>query len=193
MDCSPPGSSIHGIFQARVLEWGAIAFSWHFIKKQNRNEQSFLDSCWHSLSSNGPPWGAACNSGQWVSFPPASKLLQEHKQLSLFHKCRDWGEGKLSFLSKETWILVSLPHPKARPFMALCLPHPNYFGLCFQIHSFFLNLIFLLRPSIQNSEKKCNFQPPDKGIKKQRLAKVEVNTTAQRTSVIPKYWSVICA
>ena len=27
MDCSLPGSSIHGIFQARVLEWGAIAFS----------------------------------------------------------------------------------------------------------------------------------------------------------------------
>ena len=27
MDCSPPGSSVHGIFQARVLEWGAISFS----------------------------------------------------------------------------------------------------------------------------------------------------------------------
>jgi len=27
MDCSLPGSSIHGIFQAGVLEWGAIAFS----------------------------------------------------------------------------------------------------------------------------------------------------------------------
>ena len=27
VDCSLPGSSIHGIFQARVLEWGAIAFS----------------------------------------------------------------------------------------------------------------------------------------------------------------------
>ena len=27
MDCSPPGPSIRGIFQARVLEWGAIAFS----------------------------------------------------------------------------------------------------------------------------------------------------------------------
>ena len=26
MDCSPPGSSIHGIFQARVLEWGVTAF-----------------------------------------------------------------------------------------------------------------------------------------------------------------------
>ena len=26
-DCSLPGSSVHGIFQARVLEWGAIAFA----------------------------------------------------------------------------------------------------------------------------------------------------------------------
>ena len=33
MDCSLPGSSIHGIFQARVLEWGAIAFSTHMEKK----------------------------------------------------------------------------------------------------------------------------------------------------------------
>ena len=27
MDCGPPGSSVHEIFQARVLEWGAVAFS----------------------------------------------------------------------------------------------------------------------------------------------------------------------
>ena len=27
MEYGPPGSSVHGIFQARVLEWGAIAFS----------------------------------------------------------------------------------------------------------------------------------------------------------------------
>ena len=38
MHCSLPGSSIHGIFQARVLEWGAIAFSialtrWTFVGK----------------------------------------------------------------------------------------------------------------------------------------------------------------
>ena len=31
MDCSLPGSSVHGIFQARVLEWGAIAFSNFYI------------------------------------------------------------------------------------------------------------------------------------------------------------------
>ena len=40
MDCSPPGSSVHGIFQARVLEWGAIAFSFNdaycvFILSEN--------------------------------------------------------------------------------------------------------------------------------------------------------------
>ena len=29
MDCSPPGPSVHGIFQASVLEWVAIAFSQH--------------------------------------------------------------------------------------------------------------------------------------------------------------------
>ena len=38
MDCSLPGSSVHGMFQARVLEWSAIAFSddkpTHHIKKQ---------------------------------------------------------------------------------------------------------------------------------------------------------------
>ena len=34
MDCNLPGSSIHGIFQARVLEWDAIAFS----------ESSYLDT-----------------------------------------------------------------------------------------------------------------------------------------------------
>ena len=32
MDCSPPGSSVHGIFQARVLEWGAITFSVLYTK-----------------------------------------------------------------------------------------------------------------------------------------------------------------
>ena len=34
MDCSPSGSSVHGIFQARVLEWGAIAFSTYHLQIQ---------------------------------------------------------------------------------------------------------------------------------------------------------------
>ena len=37
MDCSLPGSSIHGIFQARVLEWGAIAFSKYWFPSVSDN------------------------------------------------------------------------------------------------------------------------------------------------------------
>ena len=42
-DCSPPGSSIHGIFQARVLEWGAIAFSTEATREQQNNRIAFPD------------------------------------------------------------------------------------------------------------------------------------------------------
>jgi len=42
MDCSLPGSSIHGIFQARILEWGAIAFSVYaeYIMRNARLDES---------------------------------------------------------------------------------------------------------------------------------------------------------
>ena len=44
MDCSLPGSSVHGIFQARVLEWGAIAFSEYYagIYEEYRNDQAMV-------------------------------------------------------------------------------------------------------------------------------------------------------
>ena len=46
MDCSLPGSSVHGIFQARVLEWGAIAFSGRFLILKNRYAAAkSLQSC----------------------------------------------------------------------------------------------------------------------------------------------------
>ena len=47
MDCSLPGSSVHGIFQARVLEWGAIAFS-ESLQKQMQMPL-LLFSHWHML------------------------------------------------------------------------------------------------------------------------------------------------
>ena len=42
MDCSLPGSSIHGIFKARVLEWGAIALSEKFIEYDLNTETHLL-------------------------------------------------------------------------------------------------------------------------------------------------------
>ena len=46
MDCSPPGSSIHWIFQARVLEWGAIVFSNELLKcsQNHRDRRSEVDA-----------------------------------------------------------------------------------------------------------------------------------------------------
>ena len=49
MDCSLPGSSVHEIFQARVLEWGAIAFSYLAIKSKPWYTSSWMISralCW---------------------------------------------------------------------------------------------------------------------------------------------------
>ena len=45
MDCSPPGSSVHGIFQARVLEWGAITFSVYLLTKLDNN--NIQEIPWH--------------------------------------------------------------------------------------------------------------------------------------------------
>ena len=45
MDCSLPGSSIHGIFQARILEWGAIAFSTFLYKYQQMPYTIKPDPC----------------------------------------------------------------------------------------------------------------------------------------------------
>ena len=47
-DCSLPGSSIHGSFQARALEWGAIAFSGSVIEQGNWKELQLL---WNLLST----------------------------------------------------------------------------------------------------------------------------------------------
>ena len=42
MDCSLPGSSVHGIFQARVLEWGAILLAPFILKVKERLRRRYL-------------------------------------------------------------------------------------------------------------------------------------------------------
>ena len=74
VDCSPPGSFVHGIFQARVLEWGAIAFSGESVNKllaiNNQENYSTLDICLVDLNSQiadfikvGAPFGLIKRDG----------------------------------------------------------------------------------------------------------------------------------
>ena len=58
MDCSPPGSSVPGIFQARGLEWGAIAFS-YWAWKKTREAQQEKSTRW----AQEKPW-------QWEAHAP---------------------------------------------------------------------------------------------------------------------------
>ena len=70
MDCSPPGSSIHGIFQARVVEWAAIAFSKWGLWGRLGHEGGALMNGINALVSNGTPLHYSClenpmDGGAW--------------------------------------------------------------------------------------------------------------------------------
>ena len=71
MDCSLPGSSVHGIFQARVLEWVAIAFSYC------NNQRQIIVAIVQSLNLVQlfvTPWTEACEAS--LSFTISKSLLK---------------------------------------------------------------------------------------------------------------------
>ena len=70
MDCSLPGSSTHGIFQARVLEWAAIAFCLLIL-----------------LPFKEMPRGTACNAGDPSLVPGLGRSPQEGNGYPLQYSC----------------------------------------------------------------------------------------------------------
>ena len=81
MDCSPPGSSVHGISQARILEWVAISFSRGFFLTQGSNP-----GLWHCrqtlyrLSHQGILLNfflLATILFQWIVFPICSNCTSK--------------------------------------------------------------------------------------------------------------------
>ena len=84
MDCSLPGSSVHGVFQARVLEWGAIAFSnilwFNYECIFKYSVKYFADGCTAIL---WPFVGSTSTSGV---DPPASDALLWGRR----HVTRGW-------------------------------------------------------------------------------------------------------
>ena len=105
MDCSLPGPSVHGIFQARVLEWVASAFSgW------------YQHSYWHGASALGPPgWEAAPQSSSWllwlilvcVSCSVVSNSLQPYVA------CQ--APLSMGFSRQEYWSGLPIPSPGDLP------------------------------------------------------------------------------
>ena len=101
MDCSLPGSSIHGIFRARVLEWGAIAFSKHTRTPDKLVVE--IDGCPESIWSIpkllwtlgttrtlGGPWSLRKNFLQLISFILGTSLVGQWTKTLCF-RCRGPG------------------------------------------------------------------------------------------------------
>ena len=102
MDCSLPGSSVHGIFQARVLGWGAIAFSITYI-----NRCSYIIVCiWYWVLYHLLLWIplSFCNALLWFL---------------------------LYFKVYFVWYEYSYPHFFLFPFAWNIFYHPLTFSLCY--------------------------------------------------------------
>ena len=100
MDCSPPGSSICGIFQARVLKWGAIAFSkkWaeelnrYFSKEDIQMANRHRKKCLTSLIIKE----MQIKTTMWLS--PHTRKNGHHKKKSTNYKCSRGCEERGTFL-----------------------------------------------------------------------------------------------
>ena len=110
MDCSPPGSSVHGIFQARVLEWGAIAFSVDLLKPCLISASAFISS-----------------------FPSVLYFVEEETEASTMEVTYNRGQSSKGTSSKDYIELPCDPailflhrHPKelkAENRLDICTPH----------------------------------------------------------------------
>ena len=82
MDCSLPGSSVHGIFQARVLEWGAIAFS-------DQSVQEWLSQlrCSQALAHPQPRSYVLTWKASSISRTRARSMMQNKNGNYINHAC----------------------------------------------------------------------------------------------------------
>ena len=107
MDCSPPGSPIHGILQARVLGWGASAFSdnsyRHSYSKREEMEETKGNFIRFSQGL-GHPWLRFLSLRLFFLshssfFLMVSACLKLGSLINLFPASRIWGVQQPSFIS----------------------------------------------------------------------------------------------
>ena len=102
VDCSPPGFSIHGISQARILEWAAISYSREGVNELNKTiDVIFPHYC---LSNN-------CFSGNWVKRVIANSLVVPFTTFiysNSFLTCT-WYSGIVVIILFYRWVVSNLP------------------------------------------------------------------------------------
>ena len=140
MDYSPPGSSVHGIFQARVLEWGAIAFS---VTAHIPPLIALRNSLPHLLQDQASPKGSQpitvrsrndVTAGQgpspWAFFPSA--LTQGQAQGVIWHLFQ-------LFLAQSPFFFFLTDFSSVKPYTQSCLgiflpedldEHQHYLFIC---------------------------------------------------------------
>ena len=101
MDWSPPGSSVHGIFQAGVLEWGAIAFStWYsrcFHQAEHRGHALVsLDATRRDKEVSAGVWGRGCSAGDQRSIPGLGRSPEGGCGNPLQYSCLENPHGQRS-------------------------------------------------------------------------------------------------
>ena len=120
MDCSLPGSSAHGIFQARVLEWGAIAFS------------DYLLSFWKYLISLGSVF-SFLDFWFWLSLFLVSFDYTRQKDNLVYLKLKlEFTKALPEWLGKSKWKMKQGPRSNC-----------NYISDDSSFHSLHSNLLFL--------------------------------------------------
>ena len=102
MDCSPPGSSVHGVFQARVLEWGAIAVFNQFGSIQAA--PSCASPCPVTSGNHAP-------ETRDLSFRFSTQLCISHGRDGLLSPLRVRGLGNASGIGGAVVLGAHPPHP----------------------------------------------------------------------------------
>ena len=121
MGCSPPGSSVHGIFQARIPEWVAISFSRGFSPPRGRACVSRVSCTGRQSLHCGATWEALlwarcsqvparppCKCSSSPSMDGASEAQRCGKGDNRVRLGRGWPEGKPGGSSASAWVLCPL-------------------------------------------------------------------------------------
>ena len=112
MDCSPPGSSVHGISQARILEWVVISFSSGSFQPKDQTHIS----CIGRLSGGSVVKNPLTNTGDAGSIPGLGRSSGGGNGNPL--QCSCLGNPR----QEEPWGLQSWGHKRIRQFQILVSP-----------------------------------------------------------------------